>query len=458
MCNSLRFGSALSAIAVASMIGGCAAPQKATGFGGRVADSNIGAATRAAFAIQANDFAAAIPLAEQAVASSPTDAGFRSLLGNAYFGGGRFASAEAAYRDSLSIYSNQPQIVLKLALVQIAQGKHDEAVAFLDAARDVLPSADYGLALALSGRSADAIAVLEPAARSVNADSQVRQNLALAYAFSGDWAAARTVAAQDLPADQLDARIQQWMTLAKPARVSDQVAALTGIKPAAVDPGQPTRLALHANPTRVAQAAPSAVSVPQTEPAPAEPQVAFNEAPQAAPFVQEAPAPAPVPVAPVATPAPAPAPAPVTVAAAPAVDSAPDFVAASAPEAVYAAPAPAPRVVKAAAPRKAPPVRNASLTRSSGRSTAVVQIGAYGSRERVAVAWNLITKRYPALRAYAPMTARFNSPKGVVYRLSIKGFANQQEAINRCGLLKSRGGSCFVRSIAGDVPVQMASR
>ncbi len=89
---------------------------------------------------------------------------------------------------------------------------------------------------------------------------------------------------------------------------------------------------------------------------------------------------------------------------------------------------------------------------------AVVQLGAYRSRERVGAAWAAITKRYPALRAYAPMTARFNSPKGVVYRLAIKGFGSQQEAINRCGLLKSRGGACFVRSVAGDVPVQMASR
>ena len=52
-------------------------------------------------------------------------------------------------------------------------------------------------------------------------------NLALAYAFTGDWTAARTIAAQDVPADQLDARIQQWMALAS-RRALDQVAALTG--------------------------------------------------------------------------------------------------------------------------------------------------------------------------------------------------------------------------------------
>ena len=45
----------------------------------------------------------------------------------------------------------------------------------------------------------------------------IRLNLALAYALQGDWTVARTVAAQDVAADQLDTRIQQWMTFAKPA-------------------------------------------------------------------------------------------------------------------------------------------------------------------------------------------------------------------------------------------------
>ena len=115
-------------------------------------------------------------------------------------------------------------------------------------------------------------------------------------------------------------------------------------------------------------------------------------------------------------------------------------------------------VVRAAAPRKAAPVRNASLPRATGNSSAVVQLGAYGSRERVGLAWDLITKRYPALRSYLPMTARFNSERGTVYRLSIKGFASQQEAVARCKLLRSRGGSCFVRNVAGDAPIQYASR
>ena len=56
------------------------------------------------------------------------------------------------------------------------------------------------------------------------------------------------------------------------------------------------------------------------------------------------------------------------------------------------------------------------------------------------------------------MRARFDSPKGTFWRLSITGFATQREAQSRCQVLKNRGGNCFVRKFAGDAPVQYASR
>jgi len=93
-----------------------------------------------------------------------------------------------------------------------------------------------------------------------------------------------------------------------------------------------------------------------------------------------------------------------------------------------------------------------------GTSNAVVQIGAYGSAQRVAAAWNTAAQRYSVLRAYAPMSARFNGPKGLVYRLSVQGFADVREASLLCSSLRRAGGSCFVRTVAGDAPVQFASR
>jgi hypothetical protein len=112
---------------------------------------------------------------------------------------------------------------------------------------------------------------------------------------------------------------------------------------------------------------------------------------------------------------------------------------------------PEPKVKKASAKaRKAAP--------ALGSPKAVVQLGAYSSEERVSAAWATLSKKHPNLRNYSPMVARFDSPRGTVWRLSIRGFDNQQEAIARCQTLRSNGGSCFVRSTAGDSPVQFASR
>ena len=447
MKSSIRFGTALTVILLSTTLAGCAGPthpKSASIFGVKVDNQNIGLATRAQLALTANNTAEAISLAERAVANSPTDAGFRALLGNCYFAAGRFVSAESAYRDSLTLLSNQPQVVLKLALVSAAQGKNGQAVAFLDAAKDVLDPADYGLALTLAGQPQQAAELLQQAAQQVGADSRVRQNLALALAFSGDWTGARSVAAQDVPGDQLDARIQQWMQLAKPARVADQVASLTGITPAALDPGQPIRLALKDPKTRLAINAPIA---PVAEPAPVE--------------VAEI---APVAVAPreIAEAAPA-------VPVVPAPTAAEQEEAYVAPIAIAQAPVLMPkRTARAAAPRPSLSPRAATLTdaralyrrvalKNPVSSRAVVQLGAYASRASVGAAWSRVSARFAMLRGYSPVAARYDGERGTVYRLSVHGFGSSNQAQTLCGSLKRAGASCFVRNVAGDTPVRVAA-
>ena len=441
MNQPLRFSSAASLIVLGTMIGGCAAPQAhlgaATHFGGRT-DADLGLATRAAVALNAHQVPLAIDFAEKAVAKNPDDAGFRALLGNTYFAGGRFRSAEAAYKDSLTIYPKQPQVVLKLALVQIALGKNDEAVRGLNVGRGVLDDSDYGLALALAGRADQAIAVLDPAAREPGADATVRQNLALAHALRGDWAEAKTIAAQDVPAGQLDARMQQWMQLASPKHASDQVAALVGVTPAAVDGGQPIQLALNKSETRQAENAPapapqkSAQAAPAVG-APAKPAFVATAEPEAlpAPILAVAPAPPPPHLSTLAT------------LAASAVNEA---------KAVLASVMPKREAPKAAKPRRA------LAAAHPGNSPTVVQLGAYGSPDRVVAAWDKAARKYGALKAYLPMSARFTSPKGTFYRLSVRGFGGFSDANALCNSLKAQGGSCFVRNFAGDTPVQYAAR
>ena len=445
MNQPLRTTSAVSLVILTSMIAGCAAPQarvgSATHFGGK-ADMDVGLATRALAALNSHNVPMAIQFAERAVAKSPNDAGFRALLGNAYFAGGRFRSAETAYQDSLTLFSGQPQVALKLALVQIAQGKNRDAVAGLGANRQILDVSDYGLALALAGRPGQAIAALEPAARQKDADPVVRQNLALAHALAGHWDEARVIAGQDVPVAQLDTRIQQWMQLAKPARPSDQVASLVGVTPAAADAGQPIQLALHKDGTRMAQATASEPAAPQVA------QAAATPSQPAAPVVVAAAPVQPAPMVVAVAPAPPPARATTTLAtfAASAVAEAKAVIASVMPH----SPAPA---AKPAKPRK--PVQTAQRR---GNSSAVVQLGAYGSPDRVLGAWNGAAKKYGALKAYMPMSARFASPKGTFYRLSVRGFYSLGEANALCASVKRSGGSCFVRNFAGDKPVQYASR
>jgi D-alanyl-D-alanine carboxypeptidase len=484
MNRTSRFGTAISSLAIAAVLSGCAAGQQSREsiFGAKVDRANIGLATRAQAALAEGELAKAVALAERAVENSPNDAGFRALLGNIYFASGRFASAEAAYKDSLTLISGQPEQILKLALVQIAQGRSSEALGLLAAAHGMLDPANHGLALALAGRPADAVAILDEVARAPGADARVRQNLALAHGLAGDWTTARTVAAQDVPPDQLDTRIQQWMAMATPARPSDQVAALTGVTPAA-DPGQPQRLALNRAPQQqqaqqqqAREEQPPMLAQPQP---PAQQQLQVAEVPFAPPAALPEPPPQlaePVPIAPVVE-----APAPVVAEAAAALMQPVEQPEPRTPAVIEAAavasdqPAPAEAVAgpvpdlptsfeatvqPASYVAISDTVRRAaeSARKARGQSKSVVQLGAYSSPQRVSVAWARLSKKYPALRDYTPMRARFDGPNGTVWRLSIKGFASQTEAVNRCKLLQSRGGNCFVRSVAGDSPVQFASR
>jgi len=451
MTKSNRIGAALAAASLAAIATACAGPgssgpRSASIFGQKGDTSNIGLGTRAQAALAANDLQTAVSLAERAVDNNPRDAGFRALLGNCYLASGRFASAESAFRDSLSLAASQPQIILKLALVQIAQGKNEEAKGLLAMAQSVLDPADTGLALALAGDAQSAISVLEPAARAIGADARVRQNLALAYAFVGNWEQARTIAAQDVPGDQLDGRIQQWMALAKPAHASDQVAAFIGIQPVAGDPGQPIRLALNKD-EAIRQAAARPVEVPQAAPAELSSVATVDLSPAAPePVAMAAAEPMPEPLPePVATPEPA----PVALAA---YEPAPEVSPIRATR-----PALSPAAVRLAEP--VAKLRHASLPKvRAGKSRAVVQLGAFSSRDRIELAWSRATSKYSVLRGYTPVSARFDGGNRTVYRLSVKGFSSDREARLLCESLKRSGRACFVRAVSGDAPVQFASR
>ncbi|MBJ6120778.1 tetratricopeptide repeat protein [Sphingomonas mollis] len=215
-------------------------------------------AKRATKAMAAHD-PAAVDFAEAAVASAPAEADYRLLLGQTYLRAGRFVSARDAFRDVLLLQPANGRAALNLALSEIATGDWATARQILTTYdRDISPT-DRGLALALAGDPAGAVALLTQAARQPGADAKMRQNLALSLGLAGQWPMARVIAAADLSPADLDDRMQQWIAFAQPTSASDQVASLLGVR-AVADAGQPVALALvKPAATAVALAAPPIV-------------------------------------------------------------------------------------------------------------------------------------------------------------------------------------------------------
>jgi Flp pilus assembly protein TadD len=452
-------------------------------------------AEQARAALQGGSAERGVELAERAVELSPRDLGYRMLLADLYMRSGRFVSAETSYSDVLQIDPTNERAALSIALMQIAQGRTDEALGQLEALVQNGSPSDVGLAFALAGQTQRAIQILEPAARAPEANGRTRQNLALTYALAGDWQRARTIAAQDVSPAELSGRLQQWAQLARPSSPATQVAGLLGVSPRE-DAGQPVRLALApTTPEPVALAA--AEAAPQPEPE-AEAPVQFAEAVPAQPAPVEAAAPSPIQYAeaipatavpqqaepaggwwPTEAPSrevpapiePQPAPsAPVRFAAAEVPVPKPT---AAVPEARYvaaarslSAPQPAllrastqiaraPRpVFEAARPRLASAIVPLPRPGTAGRF--VVQLGAFSNPQNAERAWAQAERRF-GLASGEPRTTTIAIGGRTLHRVSIGGFGDRAGAARVCASIQSRGGACFVRATAGDAPVRWAS-
>jgi Flp pilus assembly protein TadD len=437
---------------------------------------------QASHALQQGNLQLATSLMERAVAASPRDVGFRMLLADAYLRAGRFNSARATYAEAVELDPSNVRGALSVALIHIAQGRPAAAVGILDNIADRAPAADVGLAYALAGRADRAVDLLESAARSPMATPRTRQNLALSYAFAGDWNRARAIAAQDISPSEIDARMTEWAQMARPGSGPLQVTTLLGVSPGA-DRGRPLQVALGdtepvvpgADRVQVAEASsPSrAQFAPAAAPAPVE--VAAAEArPAEAPafwapaenYQAEALAEAPEGLASAENAVPARFPA---SAEQPADDAAP-----AAAEVPFAAPAPRrifvqPRASAAPAiPRRAAFIRAAAATPlphprfphedvRPGNAPVVVQIGAFSNEANAERAWQQLSARYELSRR-APLTTTFDFGGRTLHRVSVSGFASTADARRLCGQIRSEGGVCFVRAVAGDASIRWAAR
>lgn len=391
-----------------------------------------GNAAKANKALAKGDVLTAIAFAESAVALLPQDAGYRSLLAGAYLKAGRFTSAHTAYADVLRLTPEDGRAALNLALSMIAEGQWDEARSLLDANASIVPASDRGLAIALAGDPAAGVALLDAAARSPTADAKTRQNLALALALAGRWPESRDVVGADLAPADADARIMQWAAFAKPAGAADQVSALLGVT-SVKDPGQPASLALNT---------PASVSPASINPAP----VAAMAA--AEPVEGVAPTDAPVALAAVSAPA-------NTGPAAITFGERREIVQAVPVAPVRTIAAPSTFKTRLARAPEAPP------SAAPAKGTWFVQLGAFDNAGVAKDAWSRAQRRYPAFAEQVPTGMEFKS----FYRLSVGGFS-RGDANTMCRSYRAKGGSCFVRTAAGDqtaqwvksTKVQLASR
>ncbi|MCB2072405.1 MAG: SPOR domain-containing protein [Novosphingobium sp.] len=371
--------------------------------------------------------------AERAVERNPNDAGSRISLADAYLQAGRFDSAAATYNDAIALGDSSPRTSLSLALANIGSGHDREAVAILDDAGDSLPAGDLGLALALAGETSRGVAILSDALRNGEDTPKLRQNLAYAYALDGRWREARVMAAQDVPADQLDARISSWAVQGKPEDYQKRVAGLLGA-PVRSDSGQPASIALNGAPapawSNSAAAEPVGELPPLEQPAPAS--YSYSSPVESPPVAQ----------------------APVETARVSSVNFADAFSEPAADESEFVSrpvvqPAPARRVAGDQPADR--PKAHFAADKSPKDCTHLVQLGSFSSESNAKRAWKIFQARNPELRNYelqiTPAVVRGKN----YWRVAAAGF-DKRAAIGLCSSVKSRGGGCFAYSADRQLP------
>lgn len=439
--SSTRMIALVASTALASLaLGGCAT---------QAAPRADLSASKAQQALQNGRGSQAVSHAEAAVLADPHNASYRAMLGAAYMEEGRFQSAATSFQDALTLGDTAPKTALSLALAQIASGDNRRAVGTLDQWQDGIDPADLGLALALAGETRRGADVLAAQLRGGNNTPKVRQNLAYSYALLGDWRAARLMAAEDVPADQLDARLSEWAAVAKPEDHHARVAALLSV-PVVGDSGQPAALALGNNPGTTGLAMEAARELPATS---GELPAVMAEAPPASGY--------PLPVAPRAS---APAsdfanafaePAPVETVSTPVVQPVRPSTTATprrSGRAVAAAPAAEPATVAARQPAAV-----------GGAGTHLIQLGSFSSEASAKRAWGIYAKRYPQLSAHDMVITKAVVRGKTYWRVSAAGF-ERASASSMCSTVKQGGQGCIAWAANKPLPgavdrgVRMAAR
>jgi len=401
----------------------------------------------------------ALSHAEAAVQAEPRNGTYRALLGKAYLEAGRYAAASQSFGEALELGNTDSRTVLSYALTTTAIGKGKTALNELLEWETALDPADAGLAIALAGNPKRGVFILTNALRAGQNTPKLRQNLAYTYALDGNWRAARVMAAEDVPADQLDARLSDWAAKARPEDHMLRISSLLGVAPT-TDDGMPARLALANFPSTQEMVAEAKAKMPvdqapaqiaaapgqpsQTEAMTFEHATAPVKAEQSVKRVAQAPTPV-APVAPVAKPAPKPAPvaAPTPRVSSKTVQPAgPRFISRPVAQKLPQA-APAKRVAQAPKP-KPTPKRVAS---APAGDTHLVQLGSYVSKEEAKRGWVSLKRKFPQLASHDLVVTKAEVKGKIYYRVAAAGFG-RQGAAQMCSAVRSSGRGCFAYSKA----------
>jgi Flp pilus assembly protein TadD len=420
-------------------------------------------AGRAEAALAKGNTGEAIDNAEAAVLADPRNAAYRTMLGAAYMEAGRFLAARTSFDDAMKLGDVSPRTALGYALASIAAGDRTAALQVLSDSRDEIPASDLGLALALAGEAQQGVFVLSNAIRSGDNTPKARQNLAYAMALNGSWVGARIMAAEDVPADQLDARLAQWAALAQADQSTNRVAALLGTR-AVGDPGQPVELALANHPSAEQLATEAATyALPVADAAPVQ-QIASSGGELPPADVSASGAPAALALAPVEE---APALAIADQPAEPAQDFA-DAFAAPAPSGATPAQMIAAAVefvsqpvvqqtparlaaAEPAAPPRRTEVREAAADHSGGH---LVQLGSFSSEQGARRAWAIYAKQFPQLAGFDMVITKAVVRGKTYYRVNAGGL-QRAEASTMCSSVRKRGQGCFAWAEGRPLPGAM---
>ena len=407
------------------------------GCSGKVAPTAAHSAGKAEVALAKGKDDEAVTHAERAVLANPRDAYSRTLLGNAYLEAGRFASAAQTFEDAIALGDGSPRTVISQSLALTGMGDRAKAIYVLESNEAAIDPADYGLAIALAGQPQRGVHILSNTLRAGKNTAKVRQNLAYAYAMSGQWREARIMVAEDVPADQVGERMAEWGAIAHPEQYRVRIASLLKVD-IAEDPGQPAMLALNNNPSVEMLASENVESdlaetdfayaeeLPSAEPAPIE-RIVF----EAEDDGEDEPKPVVI----------ASLPSEAAPASAPVAAPGPKFAAAP------SAPASAP---KAAAPaQRKSPVATPAPTLAKGDYN--IQLGSYFSEADAKEGWSKFQKMYPELAGAERVISKARVNGKIYYRVAAVGYA-KDSARAMCSSVKGKGGGCIAYAQNNPLP------